>query len=73
MNPNKMPAKVFKLVKEEGCNTSGDIADALGVPIVTAAACIGQMVKSGHLRRTGGFIRNSTNKGRRFQVFEVAK
>jgi predicted transcriptional regulator len=73
MNPNKMPAKVYRLVKEEGCNTSADIADALGIRIVTAAACIGQMIKYGHLRRTGRFIKGTTNKGRRFEVFEAAE
>lgn len=72
MNLNKRTAQVYRLAREEGCNTSADIADALGISIAAASATISDLVEDGRLRRTGKTIRNGNDQGYgpRFRVFE---
>jgi hypothetical protein len=68
MKRNELVSKVYRLAKDEGCNTSGDIADALKIPMIQAATCVSELIKIGSLRRNGRVI---SNAGRKYQVFEV--
>lgn len=73
MNPNKRTWQVYRLAKEEGCNTSADIANALSISVAEASATISDLVEDGLLRRTGKTIRNSNEHGfgPRYRVFEA--
>lgn len=66
--------RILMLARDEGCNTSADIANALGITVAEASAHISDLIDQGMLRRTGQIIRNGNpdNSGQPYRVFEPA-
>ena len=53
----------------EGCNTTRDLSDVTGLPVLACASAVKDLVRAGRLKRTGREIRRATC-GRRCKVFE---
>jgi len=55
----------------DGCNTSADIAEELGVSVKHAAAVINKLRRHGYVRWTGRFVpQDSGVGGRPYHVWE---
>lgn len=74
MNPKRRIWQVYLLARDQGCNTTADLADVLKITVGAVSSCVSELVENGWLKRTGRTMasRNDRGFGRRYQVFEAA-
>lgn len=64
-----MSSRVLAVI-QDGCNTSEDVAEELGISVNLASMYVSTFLRSGYLRRTGRLLRNKSGM-LALKVFEI--